>query len=184
MDDFKQDLLTLNSLQIVRKYVFNGQSKILNDVQYYQLKEDICGCFDIDFNDVLLVGSGKLGFSIKPSRRYGVFNDDSDIDVAVVSTALFQRVWKEATLYKKSGAYWPKSNDFFRYLSDGWIRPDKLPSSEYFEFSLKWWNFFNDLSASEKFGPYAIRAGLYQSWFFLEEYQKICVDQCIEEVGM
>jgi hypothetical protein len=182
MDEFKNDLLSLNSLQIVRKHVFTGHSKVLDDDKFYQLKEDVCTEFKIDFNDVLLVGSGKMGFSIKPKRRYGVFNDESDLDRAVLSNTLFQQIWKEAYSYKKSGAYWPKQDEFFQYLSEGWIRPDKLPPSDYFEFTGKWWDFFNELTSSEKYGPYKIRAGLYQSWFFLEEYQKICVEECIEEV--
>lgn len=182
MEEFQSDLKKLDSLQIVRKHVFNGSCHILNNSEYSQLKEEVCEQFDIEFNDVLVVGSGKLGFSIKPQRRYGNFNNESDIDLAVVSTVLFQKIWKEAYLYQKSGAYWPKSEDFFRYLSVGWIRPDKLPSSDYFTFTGQWWDFFNKLTTSEKYGPYKIRGGLYQSWFFLQEYQKICVEQCINEV--
>lgn len=53
-------------------------------------------------------------------------------------------------MFKKSAAYWPKANSFFRYLSEGWIRPDKLPSSNYFEFSKQWCDFFNRLTATEK----------------------------------
>ncbi|CAA0081302.1 Uncharacterised protein [Zhongshania aliphaticivorans] len=182
MNEFKDDLRLLNSLQIVRKHIFNGACHLLDNANYYQLKEDICEYFDVEFNDVLVVGSGKLGFSIKPQRRYGAFNDESDIDIAVVSTELFQKIWKEAYLYQRSGAYWPKSADFFKYLSEGWIRPDKLPSSKYFSFTEDWWNFFNKLTISERYGPYKIRGGLYQSWFFLQEYQKICVEQCLTEV--
>lgn len=184
MEEFKSDLKNLNSLQIVRKHVFNGTSHILDNSDYYQLKEAVCDHFDIEFNDVLIVGSGKLGFSIKPQRRYGAFNNDSDIDLAVVSTALFHKIWKEAYLYQKSGAYWPRSGEFFKYLSEGWIRPDKLPSSKYFAFTSEWWDFFNELTTSEKYGHYKIRGGLYQSWFFLQEYQKICVEQCMNEVTL
>lgn len=182
MEDFKSDLTKLNSLQIVRKHVFNGQSKILSDATVYELKEEISSFLDVDFNDVQLVGSGKMGFSIKPSRRYGCFNDNSDLDIAIVSPFLFQKVWKEAFSYKKSGAYWPSSDSFFKFLSSGWVRPDKLPSSTHFAFTGRWWDFFNELTKSTKYGSYKIRAGLYQSWFFLEEYQKICVEQCMEEV--
>jgi hypothetical protein len=145
------------------------------------LKERVSDHFQVQFNDVILVGSGKLGFSIKPQRRFLSFNDDSDIDVAVVSTELFHKVWKEVYLYKKSKADWPKSSNFFRYLSDGWIRPDLLPTSEYFEFTAFWWRAFTDMSISREFGPYSIKGGLYHSQFFFEEYQKICIDQCIEE---
>lgn len=155
----------------------------MSDDKHYQLKEEICEHFKIEFNDVVLVGSAKLGFSIKPSKRYVAFGEESDIDVAVVSTSLFQKIWEEAFLYKKSGADWPSASSFFKYLSQGWIRPDKLPSSEYFSFTGTWWDFFNAMTSSRKYGPYQIRAGLYHSSFFLQEYQKICIEQCIEELG-
>lgn len=181
LDEFKADLKTLSAIQVVRKHVFNGGCHALSDDQHFLLKERVSDHFNIEFNNVFLVGSGKLGFSIKAEKRFHSFGDDSDIDIAVVSSELFTKVWEEAYVYKKSGAYWPKSSEFFRYLSDGWIRPDKLPSSNYFEFSKTWWGFFNDITSSKKFGPYRIRAGLYHSLFFLQEYQMICVNQCIEE---
>lgn len=180
LDEFKADLSNLTAIQIVRKHILTGGCYALSDDLHYQLKERVCDHFKIEFNNVVLVGSGKLGFSIKSEKRFQTFGDDSDIDIAVISSDLFTKVWEEAYLYKKSGAYWPKCPVFFKYLSEGWIRPDKLPSSNYFEFSKKWWDFFNDLSASRKFGPYKIRAGLYHSLFFLQEYQMVCVTQCIE----
>lgn len=182
IDDFKKDLNTLNSNQLFRKYILTGQAFALDNSKYYQLKEEVCDYFEIEFNDIVLVGSGKLGFSIKPSKRYEEFGNESDIDIAVVSTELFQKVWKEAFLYKKSGAYWPKSNIFFQYLSEGWIRPDKLPSSRFFDFTEKWWTFFNQITSNGRYGHVKIRGGLYHSWFFLQEYQKICIQQCIDEI--
>lgn len=180
IEEFKQDLIDLTSLQIIRKYILGAESQILNPDQHYRLKEQVCEHFGVEFNDVIMVGSGKLGFSIKPSRRFQSFHDESDIDIAVVSSKLFEKIWTEAYLFKKGGADWPKAASFFKYLSEGWIRPDKLPRNEYFEFTSKWWDFFNSLTSSGNYGPYAIRAGLYHSNFFLQEYQKICIDQCKE----
>ena len=182
IEEFKADLLTLSDVQIVRKYILNGGCHALNDDQHYRLKERICEHFEIEFNDIILVGSGKLGFSIKSTKRYEPFGDNSDIDVAVVSTKLFTKIWEEVHRFKKSGAYWPKSAEFFRYLSEGWIRPDKLPSSEYFKFTDNWWGFFNSTTASKEFGPFKIRGGLYHSMFFMQEYQKVCISECIEEL--
>ncbi|MDS3860554.1 hypothetical protein RIF25_06990 [Thermosynechococcaceae cyanobacterium BACA0444] len=141
IEEFQQDLHILNSLQVYRKYVLGGTSYALNHDQHYKLREEVCEKFSVDFSDVILVGSGKLGFSLKRDRRFGLFNDDSDIDLAVVSRTLFEKVWEDVFLFKKSKADWPKSRHFFQYLSEGWIRPDKLPSSEYFKFSKEWWNF-------------------------------------------
>lgn len=181
IDQFKADLRELTSIELVRKYLYSGSGGMLTDDQHYQLKNEISLHLGVHFNDIVLVGSSKLGFSIKPTKRYFPFGEESDIDVAVVSTNLFQKVWQESYLYRKGGADWPAASEFFKYLSKGWIRPDKLPAGGIFEFSASWWDFFNELTASRRFGPYKIRAGLYQSLFFLEEYQKICIEQCIEE---
>ena len=180
---FQTDISSLDSTQLFRKYILGGNCYVFDEEKHFRLREEICEYFHVEFNDIVLVGSGKLGFSVKSSKRYVAFGEESDIDIAVVSTKLFQQVWEESYLYKKSGAYWPASKEFFRYLAEGWIRPDKLPTSQYFKFTPKWWNFFNELTASGKYGPYKVRAGLYQSFFFLQEYQKICMEQCIEELN-
>lgn len=183
IDDFRNDLTSLSSLQMYRKYILGGECFALNNDQHYKIREVVCEKFLVEFNDVIFVGSGRLGFSLKPDKRYMPFDDDSDIDLAIVSSSLFEKIWQEAYLYKKSEADWPKSNIFFKYLSGGWIRPDKLPSSKYFNFSGEWWDFFNKLTSSQLFGPYKIRAGLYHSHFFLKEYQSICIEQCMQEIS-
>lgn len=183
LDDFKADLALLSSDQLIRKYILNGHCHVLNADEHFRLKDKITSHFSVEFTDVTIVGSAKLGFSIKANKRYQAFGESSDIDVAIVSTDLFNKIWTEAYLYKKSGAYWPKSESFFQYLSDGWIRPDKLPISSYFTFTAKWWDFFNDLTTNKEFGPYKIRAGLYHSNFFFQEYQKINFDQCLEDLN-
>jgi len=182
VDAFKADLGSHTSLQLIRKYILNADSQILTGDQHFRIKEEICEHFDVEFTNVILVGSAKLGFSIKPKKRFKAFGDESDIDIAVVSGKLFERIWEEAYRYKKAGAYWPQSTSFFRYLSEGWIRPDKLPASSYFAFTSEWWDFFNGVTASKRYGSYKIRAGLYHSMFFLQEYQKICIEQCMEEI--
>ncbi|SEN30196.1 hypothetical protein [Nitrosomonas marina] len=183
IEEFKKDLALLSSIQIFRKYVLNGSCFALSDENHYRLREEVCEHFKVEFNDVILVGSGRLGFSLKQSKRFSEFGEDSDIDLAIVSTPLFEKIWEEAYLFRKSAADWPNSNIFFRYLSEGWIRPDKLPPSEYFNFTKSWWDFFNNITKSNKYGPYKVRAGLYHSHFFLKEYQTICIEQCMQEIN-
>lgn len=178
---FRNDLVLMPSSKIVRKYIFDGQCHALNQDQHLDLKTKICDKFKIEFNNVIVVGSGKLGFSIKTAKRYQPFGEESDIDVAIVSMPLFQKVWEGTYRYQQSGAFWPESKAFFHYLSKGWIRPDKLPTSRFFEFSALWWDFFKDLSASDHHGRVRVRAGLYCSLIFLEEYQRICVEECSQE---
>lgn len=181
LEEFRHDLKSLTTQQIYRKYIWDSDCFALSNDQHLFLKEDVCKNFQIEYSDIVIVGSAKLGFSIKPSRRFGAFNDDSDIDIAIVSTPLFERVWKDAYSFKQTHTFWPSSKSFFRYLSEGWIRPDRFPNSSSFIFTQTWWEFFRELTNSKKYGEIKISAGIYHSHFFLDKYQSICIDQCKAE---
>ena len=178
MGQFRKDLKTLSSRGVFRRHIVLRNSVILSDDQYFNLKETICTKYNINFTDVLMVGSAKLGFSIKPTRQWGVFSDDSDIDIAIVNRDLFESFWADLYEYSKSGAFWPEFHNFRKYFFRGWIRPDKFPPSHMFSRSLDWWEFFNETGRSRKFTNYPIRAGLYYNWDFLEAYQCLCIEHC------
>jgi len=169
--------------EMVRKYICFGQSAVLDDDKYVTLKEVVAKRFDVHPTAVLMVGSAKLGFSIKPKRRFLPFGDSSDIDVAIVSDALFERVWHEVHACQKDLGWWDEAVEFRKYLFHGWIRPDKLPSGEAFQFSRQWWDYFARLTQCGDYGPYKIGAGIYHSMYFLEQYQGICMSQCREPLA-
>ncbi len=178
MEQFRRDLKTLSSKGVFRRHIVLRNSAILSDDQYYNLKESICTQYKVNFTDVLMVGSAKLGFSIKPTRRWGVFSDESDIDIAIVNKGLFESFWLDLYEYSRSGAFWPEFLNFQNFFFRGWIRPDKFPPSRMFKRSLDWWEFFNETARSRKYNDYPIRAGLYYNWNFLESYQCLCIEQC------
>jgi len=125
-----------------------------------------------------MVGSGKLGFSIAHPKRYRSFAETSDLDVAIVSPNLFDRVWEEVFRTRGTFGYWPGESDFSAYLARGWIRPDKLPPARRFQIADDWWKFFDSLAATGNFGRYKIRGGLYRDWIFLKGYQNLAVVGC------
>lgn len=177
---FKDDLAKdLDPKFVTQKYLMHGNCHVIDEISYFELKQEISKKFEVHPNEILMVGSGKLGFSIAPRKRFRVFNDESDIDVAIVSNYLFENVWEDLYVFDKDGGYWPKVEKFKAYLFQGWLRPDYLPSQ--IEFSKEWWEFFNELTNTKKFGPYSIKAGVYKNWFFLEDYIARCVHQCREE---
>lgn len=183
MKEFRRDLNTLSSKGVFRRHIVLRNSAILSDDQYFDLKESISTKYKVNFTDVLMVGSAKLGFSIKPSRQWGEFSDDSDIDIAIVNSDLFESFWVDLYNYSKSGAYWPDFVNFRKYFFRGWIRPDKFPPSHMFKRSLDWWEFFNETAGSRKYSNYPIRAGLYYNWHFLEAYQCLCIEQCQKDLA-
>ena len=178
LGDFDQDLNGLSSIQIVRKHIISGDCHILSRDQYFNLRSEVADYFGLHPNQVLVVGSAKLGFSIVPDKLYRPFFDGSDIDVVLVSSTLFDSVWKDVFNYEREVGDWPKYREFVDYLFQGWIRPDKLPRSEMFPFGKKWWRFFQKVTNSRMYGDCKIAGALYKSYFFLENYQEYCVQQC------
>ncbi len=185
MKKFKADLLALPPEGVFRRHLILRNPTVISEDSYYRLKEAIVARFELNFTDVLMVGSGKLGFSIKPGRRWQAFADRSDIDIAIVSHRLFESFWNQLHEYFAQGGDWPNRRDFTKYFFRGWIRPDKFPPTERFQLATEWWEFFNELSQQETNGKYQIRGGLYYSWRFLETYHCKCIKDCrnsLEEV--
>jgi hypothetical protein len=180
---FKTDLMGLGNAELINKYYFSGPAFALDDNRHYSLRQTVADYFRVDYPHVFMVGSAKLGFSIKPSRRFKPFYDRSDIDIVIVSQDLFEEIWHEVFRFERNGGYWPKMADFKSYHFQGWIRPDKLPLEPSFTLTRKWWDFFERLSGAGSYGPYKIRGGLYYSRSFFESYQQICFDQCRNEVS-
>jgi hypothetical protein len=180
VEAFKKDLGQLTADQVFDRWMLTGSCEVIDDDAAHAIGDSIAAQFTVEYRDIVYVGSASLGFSIKPARRYKPFGEDSDVDVAIVSRDLFERVWREIYAYDRSGAYWPERASFRKYLVRGWIRPDLLPPSELFDFANEWWPFFNELRIDGC--PYKVAAGIYHSHYFLREYQKVCIEQCQMEL--
>lgn len=176
--EFKQDLKVLSPIDIVRKHILHGECCILSQHEYFDLRSRVADHFELHPNEVLVVGSTKLGFSIAPGKPYRPFSDRSDIDVVLVSSTLFEKFWSAVFSYKNQGGYWPEFSQFSNYLFQGWMRPDKLPRTDMIPLGKEWWEFFRNATSSSVWGDYKITGAIYKSYFFLENYQKICVQQC------
>ena len=58
-----------------------------------KLKAILNSKIGVAFHNVLMVGSGKIGCSLSPNKNFRNFNEDSDIDIAIVSLKLFYELW-------------------------------------------------------------------------------------------
>lgn len=182
VEAFKVDLITYSTSELVQKKLIFGDCQVLDSEKYFFLRLKIAKQFKVHPNEVLVVGSAKLGFSIAPKKKYRHFGDSSDIDVVIVSDTLFSSVWASVYSFWRDKVIWEAEADFKKYLFRGWIRPDKLPPSTKFNFSKDWWEFFRGITASGEFGPYKISGALYKSWDFLESYQHFAVQYCKDEL--
>jgi len=73
--DFQADLLALDTPAILNKHIYGTRCAALLDAQHSTLKERIAGKFNINPENIIVVGSAKLGFSIAPEKRFRAFGD-------------------------------------------------------------------------------------------------------------
>ncbi len=184
LDEFEAALLTKTSDADLESFsqqtilhgtpfVFQGRE---ND--YFAFKQRVCGQLNVHHTEVTIVGSGKLGFS--PAKRTS-FSLDSDIDVAIVSTELWEKVFElglkleyrmrsfEISLHRHQMDGYVK---YLRYIALGWVRPDLIPNVDPMEeFKQSWFDLFRSLSFDRsEVGNYKVSAGLYRSQNHLEKY--------------
>ena len=153
--------------------VFNG-----NEDTYYEFRKRIASRFDINFHEVFVTGSAKLGFS--PHKKK-VFDYDSDIDIAIISAGLYERIMfsihdyqmelrenRKAVSYSELNGY----HRFLEYGAMGWMRPDLLPTSfRVNKLKSDWFDFFDSIShGKSEVGNYKVTAGAFKSYAHLERY--------------
>lgn len=77
-------------------------------------REEIATALTISISDIRVVGSARFGFSLAPKRNLAGFSSDSDIDVIVVNSDLFDSLWLALL-----GAAYPRSPN--TDLLAGWL---------------------------------------------------------------
>lgn len=195
--ELKKDLiLGMPIEQIFQKHVIDGKSHffstILEKVDLeYELRDSFAARLGLNLNNITIVGSAKLGFSLK-THEFKAFDSKfdesknprskSDIDIAIVSRELFDAVSRK--IYAMSRHFdidWIERNwkinsfytsprdlyiNYVKYLARGWLRPDFLPSLYYNEAewqdAQKGW--YGRLSRK-------ISIGIYSDWYYLKHYQ-------------
>jgi hypothetical protein len=183
MERFIESLLEIQEDQLLdfcRKHALHGNPKIFDGAEskYYEFRKRIAERLEVNFSEVLIVGSAKLGFS--PFKKKA-FDLESDVDVSIVSAQLYERIMGYILDYQlelRSDRKSVSQNEidryhkFLEYGAMGWIRPDLLPSSFRVE-KLKedWFDFFDSISnGKSEVGNYKVSCGVFKSYMHLEKY--------------
>ncbi|ELV7529269.1 hypothetical protein QMU90_003191 [Edwardsiella ictaluri] len=185
LDEFNQVLhQTTDSDDLLkdfcRKNLLHGTPFVFasRDGDFYEFRKRIGDFFDIPFYEIYIMGSAKLGFSPFKNKT---FDFDSDIDVALVSPALFEKIMIDISDFQMSfrknrgvvrEVELRNYHQFLEYVAMGWIRPDKLPISFQMKtFKDSWFEFFRSISnGKSEVGNYQVTAGVFKSYQHLEKY--------------
>lgn len=188
-EEFIQELKNIlySNEELVERYIWFGTPAIFSDCEqkYYELKREISTQFPVKSkNNIIVVGSAKLGFSIAPRKRFRDIQDESDIDVAIIDEELFDSYWerlfefninvksrseKEEDLYQK----------FLQYFFKGWLRPDLFPFN--FKGKGEWFDFFNGISY-KKYDKRKVAAAIYKNEYFFKKYHEKNIKDLREEL--
>lgn len=184
---FKNQCVSLNPDIVVQQHLIDGPSHFFEKVAIgdeFLFKKNIASILNVHIRDIVIVGSGKLGFSLKPDNsESGLYlfkefdynhNQDknknkSDLDVAIVSSYLFDS--EIENLYNHTGFYkafnWNNRNDFAKYVLKGRIAIRYLPN----DFPLTTGVEKVQQKYRRSYGR-EINLEIYKSWHFFETYHQ------------
>lgn len=184
MEEFLKNLVATadddSLLDFCRRNSLHGTPAIFagNEGGYYEFRKRIANKFKINFHEVFITGSAKLGFS---PLKHKLFDYESDVDVAIISSDLYDRIMsyihdyqmnlrenRKAVTDKELSGY----HKFLEYGAMGWMRPDLLPASfRVDELKRDWFDFFDSIShGKSEIGNYKVNAGAFKSYSHLERY--------------
>lgn len=183
-DDFDKILLNCvddtDVLDFARKYIIHGTPYVFEEREddFFEFRNRIGKHFMIDYYQIYIVGSAKLGFSYLKGTD---FSYESDIDVAIISEELYDRYLKfirkfqydlERSKERLVEQEYKNYIKFLKYMAKGWMRPDLLPSSiEGLNIKNEWFDFFKGISYDKsEVGNYKVSAGVYKNYSYLEYY--------------
>ena len=140
---------------------------------YHRFKVRVSDLLGIQLQNVAIVGSAKMGFSLSPANPYKPFHDKSDLDLVLVSPDLFRELWKSYYDYINSSTgkrYADVAKNIFKHFVsikaedvtgdqlkyfEGWIaKVDKLRLALQLDFVL----------------PMEINYRVYEDWSFVKSY--------------
>ena len=186
LDDIKKDLDSLDVKQFYMKHIVKSHywyfQNVLNipEADLLQVvdefKDIVSTNIGVSFNSVMMVGSGKTGYSLSPKKNFKPFEinseskNKSDIDIAIISNDLFKKFWD---IYRKS--YNVKYECVYSYIAReiyrGYINERNLREIDncrkvWSELSVR----SNKLLRNKLYLKHDITYRIYRSWEDFEEY--------------
>jgi len=193
-EKFRQLLRNFPPDVLAKRYILSGLPFIFKEapLKYISFNEVLARNLDVGHHDVAIVGSARIGFSLSP-RSYGeAFAMGSDVDVVVVSPALFAEFQRrvieliadleprardlDAEIRKGKAAnptvalplaLWKDLKYATEQLRYGFIGPNLLPDTD--PLKQRFFNAFNETSthllAMNPPGPVSkVRGRIFASW--------------------
>lgn len=164
-DKFLYEFLLCNSYD---KYFYPKDRDLL-----WSLKKDFSKAFGLCIREIEIAGSAKIGISYNKGKYNKRFDENSDIDIIIVSSSLFDNLWLKVVEFDKNNFKLDESerinlNQTLNYINEGIISPDKLPLE--LEPRKEIWDIFEKFSGKPEYDYRKVRGRIFKNWFFVERY--------------
>jgi hypothetical protein len=182
VDEFKSIIVNDPLETIARSYILEGVPYVFRERPETMniLRTHLHNELGASKDNIIVVGSGKIGFSLNPDTFPRLFSDDSDIDVVVVDGCLFDTVWFTMLRWhyprrgtNLGGVDAPWARERRRELYWGWFVPSDIryeglsfPNAlkPLRDISTKWFNAFRSLSQYPELTSRNVSGRLYRTW--------------------
>jgi hypothetical protein len=100
MADIREDILLalreLNSTEFIAEFLFDRIPHIFagNRAAFVDWKTRLASGLEVDPACITLIGSSAIGISLNPAKGFRAFGENSDVDVAIVSSYHFNVSWR------------------------------------------------------------------------------------------
>lgn len=151
-------------------YPFEGNKR-----QYAEWRHKLSSLIGVDSSEIIITGSAAFGISLNPYKNFRFYNDDSDIDVAIISEYFFNTSWrclrnlgnKKHSMSQAAKESVKKHVDTYIYW--GTIATDKL--LPFMPFGSQWSEALEEMSKIEPTKNRIIKARIYKDFESLRAYQ-------------
>ena len=165
-EDYKQ--LATQMLAVSVPWFFSDKYKECAQQKYTEFKIYIAEKFRVNATEITLAGSAWFGFSLSPKKNYRDFNEDSDIEIVIISERLFDLFWdcylKELIEGRLGGDVYTNlsKNTFKRFVDYEADNPLHIKQSFYKDFQKQINGYAKDLQVNFDF-PSRIGYRIYKS---------------------
>ena len=166
--------------RILDDYLFNGLPFSFSDqpkIHGTMLKELSRG-LRVPRQDICVVGSARIGFSMSPYKYGSPFDQFSDLDIVIVSPLLFDSSWVDmltnrhipwSRLTQPTRAHLIEHRER-HYIYNGWINPHFV--AEALCIGERWVTTFDGLSRIPYLSSRHIAGRLYRTWAHARAYHR------------
>lgn len=174
--DFEAQLLGKSASDFISRYIlepvpFAFKSDLDNWLQW---KTDLAWMLQVDPKDIVLGGSGSIGFSLHPKKSLRAYTPKSDFDICIVSRHHFDVAWRTLRSFTaisgEGASEGQKAANSHRasHIYDGAISADKILSL--FPFGKDWQSALDMLSGLSPTQGRTLKLRIYRDFESLRAY--------------